>query len=97
MDIDRIAEAMNKLRVIPRLIIGVYSGFLIYAWIWVVKWFMHFDWNSLPQDQVVGSVAATAVAGFPAVILGILTRVLQKLIESYWGGQTIKHTPTDAG
>ena len=33
----------------------------------------------------VGSVAAAAIAGFPAIILGILTKVLKELVESYWG------------
>lgn len=78
------ADTINAYRVIPRLILMVYYGFFIAAWYHIVDWFMVFDWNSLPQDQVVGSVAAASVAGFPAVILGILTKILKDLTVSYW-------------
>jgi zona occludens toxin (predicted ATPase) len=78
------AEMINAYRVIPRIILVVYFTFFIYAWYFVVDWFIVFDWNSLPKDQIVGSVAAAAVAGFPAVILGLLTKVLKDLVESYW-------------
>lgn len=82
-----IAERINAYRIIPRIILVVYFTFFIYAWYFVVKWFIAFDWHTLPDDQIVGSVAAAAVAGFPAVILGILTKVLKDLVESYWGGK----------
>jgi hypothetical protein len=91
------ADMLNAYRVVPRIILVVYFSFFIYAWKFVVTWFVAFDWNSLPTDPIVGSVAAAAVAGFPAIILGILTKVLKELIESYWGGSSIKHKPVDAG
>ena len=88
MDQDRCrfyADMINAYRVVPRIIIIVYFTFFIYAWVFVVKWFIAHDWNTLPSDPVVGSVAAAAIAGFPAIILGILTKVLKELVESYWG------------
>lgn len=79
------AEMINAYRVVPRIILVVYFSFFIYAWYFVVDWFIHFDWTTLPNDQIVGSVAAAAIAGFPAVILGILTKILKDLTLSYWG------------
>lgn len=90
MDQDRcrfIAEMINAYRVVPRIILVTYYTFFVYAWFFIVNWFMGVDWNSLPSDQVVGSVAAAAIAGFPAIILGILTKVLKELTESYWGAK----------
>ncbi len=84
MDWERGARLFDQYRVIPRVILIIYYAFFIHAWMFVVKWFIAFDWNALPQDQVVGSVSAAAVAGFPAVILGVLTKVLKELTQSYW-------------
>lgn len=78
------ADMINAYRVVPRIVLIVYFSFFIYAWKFVVQWFIAFDWNTLPKDQIVGSVAAAAIAGFPAIILGILTKVLKELVESYW-------------
>lgn len=89
------ADMINAYRVVPRIILVTYYTFFIYAWYFVVEWFMAVDWNKLPADQIVGSVAAAATAGFPAVILGILTKVLKELTESYWAGKSAKHVPTD--
>lgn len=80
----KVAERLNAFRVIPRLILAVYYGFFINAWFYVVDWFIHFDWTSLPQDQVVGAAAVTAVAGAPTILLGILTKILKDLTQSYW-------------
>ena len=79
---------MNSYRVIPRLILAMYYTFFMYAWFFIVKWFIAFDWNSLPDDQIVGSVAAAAIAGFPAIILGILSKILKELTQSYWNGSS---------
>lgn len=84
------AEMLNAYRVVPRLVLAAYYGFFIYAWYFVVEWFMQVDWNVLPSDPIVGSVAAAAIAGFPAVILGILSKILKDLTTSYWNG-TPKH------
>lgn len=86
MDLERGARLLNEYRVFPRLIMVVYIAFFIHAWYYVVDWFIRYDWSALPTDTVVGATAVAAVAGFPAVILGILTRVLKQLTESYWGG-----------
>jgi hypothetical protein len=61
----------------------------MYAWLFVVEWFMGFDWSSLPADQIVGAVAVTAVAGFPAIILGVLSKILRELILSYWNAPLV--------
>jgi len=66
----------------------VYYTFFMYAWFFIVNWFIRFDWNSLPDDQIVGSVAAAAIAGFPAIILGILSKILKELTQSYWNGSS---------
>ena len=81
------ADMINAYRVVPRIILIVYYTFFIYAWYFIVGWFMKVDWDTLPSDPVIGSVAAGATAGFPAVILGILTKVLKELTESYWAGK----------
>jgi hypothetical protein len=91
MDQDKwrfIAEMINAYRVVPRIILVTYYTFFVYAWFFIVTWFMDVDWSALPDDQIIGSVAAGAIAGFPAVILGILTKVLKELTESYWGAQS---------
>ncbi len=79
---------INKLRIIPRFLLIVYYAFFIYAWMFMVNWFIGFDWNSLPNDPIVGAAAAAAVAGFPSVVLGILTKVLKDLTQSYWNGSS---------
>lgn len=83
---DRGAVLLNSYRVFPRIWLGTYYLFFVYAWFFIVKWFIHYDWSSLPDDQIVGSVAAAAVAGFPAIILGILSKILKDLTQSYWNG-----------
>jgi len=85
---DRGAVLLNSYRVIPRLVLAAYYSFFMYAWFFIVKWFIAFDWNTLPDDQIVGSVAAAAVAGFPAIILGILSKILKDLTQSYWNGSS---------
>jgi pilus assembly protein TadC len=83
---DRGAVLLNAYRVFPRIWLGTYYLFFVYAWFFIVKWFISFDWNQLPDDQIVGSVAAAAIAGFPAIILGILSKILKDLTQSYWNG-----------
>lgn len=83
-DWERGAELLNSYRLIPRIILTVYYTFFIHAWYFIVSWFIEYDWTQLPDDPVRGSVAVAAIAGFPAVILGILTKVLKELTESYW-------------
>lgn len=86
--LDRGAVLLNSYRVIPRLVLATYYTFFMYAWFFIVKWFIGFDWNSLPDDQIVGAAAAGAIAGFPAIILGILSKVLKELTQSYWNGSS---------
>ena len=84
----RLAVLINAYRVVPRLIVVVYYTFFIKAWFFIVEWFIAFDWSVLPKDQIIGSVAAASIAGFPAIILGVLTKVLLQLTSSYWNGKS---------
>ena len=77
------AQRLDAWRVIPRLILVFYFTFFAKAWYFIVDWFIAYDWESLPKDQIVGATAVAAIAGFPAIILGILTKVLLQLIETY--------------
>lgn len=77
------AERIDALRIFPRLILFFYLAFFAHAWYFVVSWFMAYDWKALPTDTVIGSVAVTAVAGFPAIILGVLSKVLIEVIRVY--------------
>lgn len=79
---------INAYRLVPRLIMLVYFTFFIKAWYYIVGWFMAVDWNGLPTDPVVGATAAAAIAGFPAIILGVLTKILKELTQSYWNGSS---------
>ena len=85
-----LAQRINDYRVFPRIFVISYLIFFGFAWVWVVWWFMNYDWNLLPKDQIVGSAAAAAVAGFPAIILGVLSKILKELIMSYWNGSSTK-------
>ena len=77
------AQRLDAWRIIPRLILLFYFVFFGKAWYFIVNWFVSYDWSDLPADQIVGATAVVAVAGFPAIILGILTKVLFQLIEMY--------------
>jgi hypothetical protein len=87
------ARRIDYFRVVPRLIMAAYFAFFMKAWLLVFEWFGAFDWKSLPDDQVVGAVAAAAIAGFPTVILTILTNVLFKLTASYWNAPVATKEP----
>lgn len=78
------AKWINEHRVFPRLFVSGYLAFYAYAWLLVFRWFIKFDWNTLPNDQIVGSVAAAAIAGFPAIILTAMGKMLKELLQSYW-------------
>ena len=73
------AERIDAFRVVPRLIMLAYYWFFIEAWFFVTEWFMTYDWS-----QVEDATLALTIAGFPAVILGVLTGVLSALTKSYW-------------
>ncbi len=77
------AARLNAWRVVPRLVLLFYCAFFARAWFYIVDWFIAYDWSGLPDDQIVGAVAVAAVAGFPAVILGILTKVFFQILELY--------------
>lgn len=74
-----LAERLDALRVIPRIIMLAYYTFFIQAWYFVVEWFMAIDWSIIKSEAV-----ALTIAGFPAIILGVLTGVLSALTKSYW-------------
>jgi hypothetical protein len=84
------ANRLNAFRVIPRIVLFSYYTFFMYAWIFIVRWFIAVDWNALPKDPIVGAAAAAAIAGFPAIILGILSKILAQLTMSYWNGSSSK-------
>lgn len=66
-------------RLIPRVLILTYYVFSIWAWWFVVSWFMAYDFASLESE-----VVALAVVGFPAIILGVITTVLGSLTNNYF-------------
>ena len=72
-------EQLNAYRIIPRILMAVYYTFFIYAFIWVTKWFMSYDHNSIENEAV-----ALAIAGFPTAILGVLSAVLASLTKNYF-------------
>ena len=73
------AARANAWRVIPRVLILVYYVFSIWAWWFVVDWFMAYDFAALESE-----VVALAVVGFPAIILGVITTVLGSLTNNYF-------------
>ncbi len=75
----RAGQRMNALRIVPRVLIAGYYGFSIYAWFYVVNWFMEYDWAAITNQAV-----ALALAGFPAIILGTITTVLGALTNNYF-------------
>ena len=81
------AARANAWRLIPRLLILVYYVFSIWAWWFVVSWFMAYDFAALESE-----VVALAVVGFPAIILGVITTVLGSLTNNYF--RTGSSSPT---
>lgn len=75
-----VAECIDALRVIPRILVIMYYSFFIHAWYYVVGWFMTYDWAPTAGHPEI----ALAIAGFPAVILGVLTGVLSTLTKAYF-------------
>ncbi len=73
------AARANAWRLIPRVLILVYYVFSIWAWWFVVSWFMAYDFAALESE-----VVALAVVGFPAIILGVITTVLGSLTNNYF-------------
>lgn len=73
------AGRANAWRLIPRILILVYYVFSIWAWWFVVSWFMAYDFAALESE-----VVALAVVGFPAIILGVITTVLGSLTNNYF-------------
>jgi len=76
---SRWAHCMDKLRIIPRAIIGVcYSSYLVltyYAW----DWFTAYDFNALENEAV-----ALAIVAFPAAILSALAGVIGGITKAYF-------------
>ena len=75
----KFACVVNDWRVIPRLL--VVSGYIFYGYsfVWIVEWFMAFDWASVTNEGV-----ALALAAFPAAILGVLGTVLGVVTNNYF-------------
>lgn len=77
------AQRIDAWRIIPRLVVLFYCVFFAKAWYFIVEWFIAYDWSKLPDDQIIGAAAVMAVAGFPAIILGILTKVFFQVLQLY--------------
>ena len=75
------AARIDAYRIIPRLVLLFYCTFFAKAWFYIVDWFIVYDWSGLPDDTIVGAAAVASVAGFPALILGILTKVLFQILS----------------
>lgn len=75
----RFATRLNRLRIIPRVLVLAYYGFFAHAWFYVVDWFMAYDWTAVDNEAV-----ALALAGFPAAILAVITGVLATLTNNYF-------------
>lgn len=75
----KFAGVVNDWRVIPRLL--VVSGYIFYGYsfVWIVEWFMAFNW-----DEVTNEGVALALAAFPAAILGVLGTVLGVVTNNYF-------------
>ena len=59
------AEVFDAWRVIPRVVLAVYAGFVYHVTMYVLDWYTHLDTASrtLETSSVVG-VVFTAIAGF---------------------------------
>lgn len=77
----RWAERVDAWRLMPRALMIIMYCHFIQGWYFVVEWFMHYDWSQVDNEAV-----ALAIAGFPAIILGVLTGVLANLTKGYWEG-----------
>ena len=73
------AERFNDWRIIPRVLLLVYYGFFAYAWVWVVQWFMDYDFTVIENEAV-----ALALVAFPGAVLTVLTTVLGTLTNNYF-------------
>lgn len=73
------SEEFNKWRVMPRILMVIYYGFFIYAFMYVVDWFMNYDFSEVEDPAV-----ALAITGFPTAILAVLTGVLSTLTKQYF-------------
>lgn len=69
----------NDWRVIPRILLIVYYGFFSFAWVWVVDWFMNYDFTVIDNEAV-----ALALVAFPGAVLTVLTGVLGTLTNNYF-------------
>jgi hypothetical protein len=75
----KFASVVNDWRVIPRLL--VVSGYIFYGYsfVWIVDWFMAFNWDGVTNEGV-----ALALAAFPAAILAVLGTVLGVVTNNYF-------------
>ena len=75
----RWAECIDKLRIIPRIVLFVcYVAYIALTWeAW--DWFTAYDFNALENE-----VVALAVVGFPAAILSALAGVIGSITKAYF-------------
>ena len=72
-------KQFNDWRIVPRLLMGGAWLFTGYAWLLVFNWFVGVDWKAIDNEFI-----ALALAGFPAIILGVLTTNVSTLTNNYF-------------
>jgi len=80
------AEWINEHRVFPRIFVASYLWFYGYVLIQVFDWFVQYDFNNLPSDQIIGAAAVAGVVAFPGLILTTMSNTLKQILSSYWNG-----------
>lgn len=60
MNIDKLAEALNSLRVIPRIMLGTYT----LAWYETISWFMTLPDPTMEQAGLISVVTGAGAAWF---------------------------------
>jgi hypothetical protein len=72
-------QQFNDWRVIPRVLVISYLVFFAGAWVWVVRWFMGYDFTVIENEAV-----ALALVAFPGAVLAVLTTVFGTLMNNYF-------------
>ena len=76
-----LAERIDALRIIPRILCFGYGIMYAFAFFWLVKWAMAYDYNGLKDPAM-----ALAIVGMPTAILGMLGGFVAGMTKDYWRG-----------